>query len=206
MKTLKKCLSIIGIVLAAAVLLVIGVRLYFVINESPNVRSPEGNEHFDAIIVLGTSVNPDRTPSETLKARLEKAYELWESGIADVIIVSGDHRKGEYDEVDVMYEYLAYDAHRVPEDKILKDYKGFSTYESMYRISHYFGIGSAAVVTQNYHLYRALYTAEHYGMAVIGIEADSDASGIVQLKRDVREWAACIKDLIYCIGEKEIAE
>ena len=204
MKALKKGLIFIGILAALILLLVVFVRLYLVVKESPNIREPESGERFDAIIVLGASVKPDRTPSDVLKCRLEKAYEMWAKGQADVIIVSGDHRAGEYDEVDVMYEYLAYDAHRVPEEKIIRDYQGFSTYESMYRASHYFDIQKAAVVTQNYHLYRALYTGDFYGLEVIGLEAESGAGTKDRLMRDLREWGACIKDFFYCITGREI--
>lgn len=90
-------------------------------------------KQFDAIIVLGASVKRDLTPSQILKNRLDKAVELWNAGVAKQILVSGDHREGDYDEVDAMWDYLMRAG--VPSEAIKKDYNGFSTYESMYNVA-----------------------------------------------------------------------
>ena len=205
MKALKTALKILVILAAAGVLFVAGLRLFVILSVDPEIREPREGEHYDAIIVLGAAAW-NQEPSPALKYRLEKAYALWKTGVADKIIVTGDHQPGDYDEVDVMYDYLAYDAHRVPEDKIERDYKGCSTYESMYRLSHYFGIESAIVVTQEYHLYRALYTGKYYGLKLCGTAAERALSWEQALAQDLREWPACVKDVGLCLIKKEIAE
>lgn len=160
------------------------------------------SEDYDAIIVLGAGVDRDRNPSPILKSRLDKALEIWKTGIARTILVTGDHRPGEYDEVDVMWEYLVVAG--VPEEKIVRDYAGFSTYESMYRTANEFQIHRGIVVTQQYHLYRSMYIAQSFDAEVIGVAAENKGNFIGRLYRTIREVAACIKDVQYSYQKKEV--
>jgi vancomycin permeability regulator SanA len=105
--------------------------------------------------------------------------------------MSGDHGQVEYDEVNAMKKY-AMDA-GIPSEDVFMDHAGFSTYESMYRAKEVFGAKKIIIVTQEYHLYRAIYAAEQMGMEVYGVNADYRSySG--QFARDVREVLARVKD------------
>ncbi len=112
-------------------------------------------EKADAILVLGAQVKADGQPSLMLKERLNTGIQLFKDGAADRIIMSGDHGSDDYDEVNAMKSYAI--DHGVPSECIFMDHAGFSTYDSMYRAKEIFQARSLVVVTQEYHLYRALY-------------------------------------------------
>ena len=152
-------------------------------------------EAYDAILVLGCSVHPDKTPSLMLRDRLDTAIAIYEYGAAPKILLSGD-RSENYDEVTVMRNYML--EHGVPEEAILEDGEGYSTYESVYRAAHTFGLKKMLVVTQHYHLYRALYIARCLGTEAAGIATDEITYG-GQLVRDVREILARSKDCLQCV-------
>ena len=124
----------------------------------------------DAIIVPGASVHPDGTPSDVLEDRLLTGIALYEAGKAGAIIVSGDDGQEEYDEVNAMRVYLL--EHDVPAEDIFLDHAGFDTYDTMYRAKAIFGLNSAIVATQLYHLPRALYIGRAQGIEVYGVSAD----------------------------------
>src|SRR3989339_602329 len=124
----------------------------------------------DAIIVPGASVHPDGTPSDVLEHRLLTGIALYEAGKAGAIIVSGDDGQEEYDEGNAMRVYLL--EHDVPAEDIFLDHAGFDTYDTMYRAKAIFGLNSAIVATQLYHLPRALYIGRAQGIEVYGVSAD----------------------------------
>lgn len=145
----------------------------------------------DCIIVLGCQVKPDGTPSHMLRDRLERSIELYNLGAAPKLLMSGDHGQKEYDEVNTMKNYAV--AKGIPSSDVFMDHAGFSTYETMYRAKEIFGVKKAVIVTQKYHLYRALYIAERLGIEAYGVPADYRTySG--QVKRDIREILARCKD------------
>lgn len=145
----------------------------------------------DAILVLGAAVRPDGSPSNMLRDRLDDGIALYKRGVAPKIIMSGDNGTASYNEVAVMKQYAV--DHGVPAEDIFCDHAGFSTYESMYRAKHVFGVEKLIVATQTYHLYRALYAAQGLGMEAIGVPCDTiEYSG--QLLRDIREVPARTKD------------
>lgn len=145
----------------------------------------------DCILVLGCKVHEDGNPSHMLEDRLKRGVALYKGGAAPKILMSGDHGQVEYDEVNAMKEY-AMDA-GIPSEDVFMDHAGFSTYESMYRAKEVFGAKKIIIVTQEYHLYRAIYAAERMGMEAYGVNADYRTySG--QLMRDVREVLARVKD------------
>lgn len=127
-------------------------------------------EDADCILVLGCKANSDGTPSDMLRDRLLRAIELYNYGVAPKIIMSGDHGREEYDEVNVMKKF-AEDA-GVPSEDIFMDHAGFSTYESIYRVRDVFCAKKIIIVTQEYHLYRALYIAEKLGVEAFGVSSD----------------------------------
>ena len=118
-------------------------------------------------IVFGASVWSDGTPSPMLADRLDGAIDLYHSGQVRKILMTGDNGSAEYNEVVTMQDYAL--AHGVPEADITLDYAGFSTYESCYRARVIFGVKTAILVTQNFHIARAVYTCQNLGLKAIEI-------------------------------------
>lgn len=163
------------------------------------VESFEVSEPFDCILVLGAGVK-EGSPSDVLRDRLDTAIELYKKGVAPKLLMSGDHGRVGYDEVNVMKDYAIEKG--VPTEDIFMDHAGFSTYESMYRAREIFGAQRVVVVSQKYHLYRALYIGRSFGMDVCGVSADlRDYKG--EFIFEIREVAARFKDFFYCIFKPE---
>jgi vancomycin permeability regulator SanA len=150
----------------------------------------------DCILVLGAGVLPNGEPTLMLRDRILQGIELYKLGASDRLLMSGDHSRADYDEVGTM-KRLAVDA-GVPSHHIFMDHAGFSTYESLYRARDVFCAEKIIVVTQEYHLYRALYVAKRLGLEAYGVASDPreyDGQGW----RDAREVLARAKDLVQCV-------
>jgi vancomycin permeability regulator SanA len=151
------------------------------------------DKKYDAIVVLGAGLRPDGTPSNMLEDRLKGAIELYEKGVSSKIILSGDCSGEDYDEVSSMKKFCIDNG--VPEDAIVRDDKGFSTYETMENVVEKMGYKSVIVVTQKYHLHRSVYIARRMGADADGFSTDyREYIFWAQRKRDVRELVARIKD------------
>ena len=135
-----------------------------------------------------------------LSDRLKRAVELYKAGAAPKIIMSGDHGRSAYDEVNAMKQYAI--EHGVPSEDVFMDHAGFSTYETMYRAKEIFDADSIIVVTQEYHLYRAVYIADWLGMNTQGVSSDYRVYA-GQVYRDVREILARCKDFAKVIVKPE---
>lgn len=147
----------------------------------------------DCILVLGCRVDAQGNPSHMLEDRIKRGVELYEKGTAPKLLMSGDHGQDSYDEVNAMKSYAV--AAGVPSADVFMDHAGFSTYESIYRAKAVFGAKKIVIVTQTYHLYRALHIAEGLGLEAYGVDADyRQYSG--QTVRDVREVLARCKDFM----------
>jgi len=146
----------------------------------------------DAILVLGAYVFPDGTVSFMLDDRLSVAQGLYNKGKAGKIIVSGDHGQKDYDEVNAMRKYLL--NKNIPAKDIFMDHAGFNTYQSIYRARDIFKVKKLIVVTQQYHLLRAVFIARELGIEAYGVSADKHDYGIVMDSYLVREIAARNKD------------
>ncbi len=153
-------------------------------------------EDIDCILVLGCLVRSDGTPSDMLADRLQTGIELYFSGNGTKLLMSGDHGQAEYDEVNAMKNFAL--SLGVPSDDIFMDHAGFSTYESIYRAKEIFGADKIVVITQGYHLNRALYIAERLGIEAFGVSADI-RSYRGQTVRDIREVLARSKDFVYTV-------
>lgn len=151
---------------------------------------------YDCIIILGCGVKDDGRPSDMLYDRIITGVEAYKMGLSSRIIMSGDHGRADYNEVGVMKKYAV--ALGVPEDAIFCDHAGFSTYESIVRAKKIFSVESALIVTQKYHLYRALYDAERFGIKADGMSADVRRYR-GEITRNVREIIARNKDFLFCI-------
>lgn len=150
----------------------------------------------DCIVVLGCGVRPDGQPSDMLADRITQGVALYEKGASPKLLMSGDHGRSDYDEVNTMRN-VAVEA-GVPADDVFMDHAGFSTYESMYRARDVFGAKRIVIVSQRYHLYRALYVAERLGLDAYGVSADlRPYAG--QETREVREILARVKDFLTAI-------
>lgn len=147
----------------------------------------------DCIIVLGCQVRADKSPSDMLKDRLDHALMLYEGNASEKLLMSGDHGRIDYDEVNAMKQYAV--DRDVPSEDVFMDHAGFSTYETVYRAKEIFGCNKVMIVTQEYHLYRALYIAERLGLEAYGVAADGyDYPG--QTLREMREILARNKDFL----------
>jgi vancomycin permeability regulator SanA len=143
-------------------------------------------------LVLGALVYPGGTPSDFLVARLALAQRLYQTGKVKVLLVSGDHSRPDYDEPDTMRTWLV--GHGVPARKVVVDYAGFDTYDSCARANRIFGVRRAIVVTQTYHLDRAVTLCR-----AVGVDADGVGDASVQRRwlswwwGAGREQGACVK-------------
>ena len=167
---------------------------------SSDICSGLKDDPADAVIVLGCMVYDDSTPSPMLDRRIQMGVKAYKLGIARKILLSGDHGTKGYDEVNVMRKVALENG--VPSEDIFMDHAGFSTYETMYRAVHVFGIKKAVVVTQNYHLYRSVYNAENLGMDACGIDSGNEGF-IINPKSYPREFLAQAKDVVKCIFKPE---
>ena len=148
-------------------------------------------EGVDCILVLGCGVRSDGTPSDMLHDRLRRGVELYQLGAAPKLLMSGDHGREGYDEVDAMKTFAVEAG--IASQHVFMDHAGFSTYESMYRAKEVFQAKKIIIVSQEYHLYRAIYIAQSLGLEAYGVASDYRAySG--QTMMDLREILARVKD------------
>lgn len=183
------------ILFLAGVLAVLGMNFAVIRTAEDSIFAPDAVPAgaWDCILVLGAGVRPDGSPSDMLYDRVRTGLDLYHGGAAPKLLMSGDHGRTEYDEVSCMLSLALEDG--VPAEDVFLDHAGFSTYESLVRAKEVFGAERLVIVTQEYHLYRALYIAEKLGMEAVGVPADL-RSYRGQLMRDVREAAARAKDVL----------
>jgi SanA protein len=146
-----------------------------------------------AALVLGAQVKPDGTPSLMLADRITAAEELYRAGRVDKLLLSGDHSRVEYDEVGTMKRVLL--ARGIPAEDLFTDHAGFDTWDSAQRAKRVFDVDSVVVVTQRFHMARALYDARHAGLEATGYAADKRRYGKVLARLRLREAAARVKTL-----------
>lgn len=149
---------------------------------------------YDCVIVPGALVR-DGQPSPMLQDRLDMALAIYRAGGTDRILVSGDHGQTDYDEVNVMRQYLL--DRGVPAEQIFMDHAGFDTYDTLYRAQKVFAVRRAVVTTQTFHLLRAMYIGRELGLDVQGVA--SDLRPYYNIKRyRVREYIARFKAFLDC--------
>jgi SanA protein len=154
------------------------------------VTGPADAPRAKVAIVLGAKVYRGGLPSPMLTDRLETGIALYKQGKVDKLLLSGDHGRATYDEVNAMLDYVL--AAGVPDEDVFTDHAGFSTYETMYRARDVFKVTDALVVTQRFHLARAVYTARALGLEAIGVEADLRPY-FDERRFALREWPARVK-------------
>lgn len=164
---------------------------------APRITTAEAlqaaGEHFDLILVLGCAVRPDGTPSHMLEDRVKTGVSLYGAGLADAVLMSGDRHEG-YDEVGTMKS----EAQKLglPAKRIEIDPMGFSTYDSIANLLEQYKGKRVLIVTQRYHLYRALYIAEKLGIDAYGVSANL-RTYTKQFKFSLREVLARVKEVVW---------
>ena len=153
----------------------------------------------DCILILGCRVYSNE-PSVMLRDRVMQGVELYKLGASETLLMTGDSRDRYYDETGTMSRLAVENG--VPEENIVTDPYGLSTYDSIFRAAKVYGYKKIIIVTQEYHLTRALYIAKQFGIEAYGVASDArEYEG--QFNRDVREIAARSKDFLYCILKPE---
>lgn len=197
-KILKYGITIIIII----VIIVLGINLYVKKSTSKQIMNENDSAKLsdvDCIIILGAGIWGDK-PSPMLEDRLLEGIKLYQNNVSDKIIMSGDHGRKEYDEVNIMKNYAIEKG--IPSENIFMDHAGFSTYESIYRARDIFKAKKIVIVTQKYHLYRALYIANQLGIEAYGVGADP-RQYVGAAYRELREILARDKDFVKCIFKPE---
>ena len=189
--------KIIWILVAAATLgcvTLAGINGYVCLTTAPKILATEEAAQLtdiDCILVLGCQVKADGVPSHMLEDRLKRSVALYEAGAAPKLLMSGDHGQVEYNEVATMKNYAINAG--IDSSDVFMDHAGFSTYESIYRARDIFQAKKIIIVSQKYHLHRALHIANALGLEAWGVDtAYRSYSG--QLYRDMREILARVKD------------
>lgn len=201
-KKIIKIMIIFMIIGLAGLTAALGISQYVVNTTADGIISPETAaeiEDADCIIVLGCRVN-GTSPSPMLSDRLTVGTELYKMGAAPKLLMSGDHGRVEYDEVNAMKQFAL--DRDIPSEDVFMDHAGFSTYESMYRAKEIFGAKKVIIVTQSYHLYRAVYIARKLGLQAVGVPSDLQTY-IKQRQYNIREVLARDKDFLTTIFKPE---
>lgn len=188
---LLKYFAILVIVIAVIVFVI---NFYVIFKTKNQILESVDKDDIDCILVLGAGVRNGK-PTDMLADRLLTAIDLYNKNVAPKIIMSGDHSKADYDEVNIMKNFAIDKG--VPSTNIFMDHAGFSSYESLYRAKEIFEAKKIVIVTQKYHLYRSLYIANKLGLEAYGVSADL-RKYIGQSYREFREVLARDKDFVKC--------
>ena len=194
-RKLTRILKLTGIFLLLAVAAAAGINCAVILKTRDRIADANQVKLRDAdcILVLGAGVRADGSPSHMLQDRLIVGVSLYRGDAAPKLLMSGDHGQEDYDEVNTMKAYAV--AEGVPAEDVFMDHAGFSTYDSLIRARDVFGVKRVIIVTQEYHLYRALWLAEALGMEAVGVSADL-RTYIGQSVRETREVLARCKDFV----------
>lgn len=189
------------VVICVAVLLgiyALSINAYMVNSTEDKILTAEESAELsdaDCILVLGAGVH-GTTLSHMLEDRVKTGITLYELGSAPKILMSGDHGQDDYDEVNAMKNYAKEKG--VPSEDIFMDHAGFSTYESIYRARDIFGCKKIIIISQKYHLHRAIYIAEYLGLEAYGVDSQlRPYAADTNIYNTIREFLARNKEFIY---------
>lgn len=200
MKIVKIIFAVITSLAVIAVATVFGINSFVKASASKYILDAADVDcDYDCVLILGCKVNGNN-PSLMLRDRLSQGVALYDVA-SDKLLMTGDHGKDGYDEVGVMKAYAEDEG--VPSENIFEDHAGFSTYESMYRAKEIFKAKKILIVTQEYHLYRAIYDARALGLDAYGVVAEPSMNYGGQTYRDIREILARNKDFLFTIFKPE---
>ena len=194
----KRVLRTLAVLMLLSVLVPLATSYYVMASTEDQIITLEdaADLNADTILVLGARVWDNGQPSGILKDRINTGVDLYEAGASERLLMSGDHGQDEYDEVNAMKDFAIEQG--VAPAVIFMDHAGFSTYESLYRARDIFQVKTVVIVTQTYHLYRALYIARALGLDAYGVSCDRrDYNPYILFS--VREIFARCKDFLYSI-------
>ncbi len=154
------------------------------------ITQPAEAPQSQAIMILGASIKSNGQPSDALKDRLDTGIDLYKNNKAPLILLTGDDGRNRADEITVMKNYVLNAG--VPENAIFTDGQGYRTYESCTRANKTFHINQAIIVTQKFHLPRALYLCHRLGLDSVGVSADLHTYKDIRWFT-VRDWLASFK-------------
>jgi SanA protein len=151
-------------------------------------------------LVLGASVKPNKEMSDVFKDRVDVAIDMYEEGKIEKVLVSGDSKEVYYDEVGAAEKYLL--SAGIPGDDIILDKEGYDTYDSLFRARYVFGVEELVIITQEFHLPRAIYIAKALGMKPYGARADLHHY-VMEERMVYREKFANLKAILDVATNKE---
>lgn len=191
---MKKIFKYILIVLIVIILVPVIINFYVILSTKNRIVSGDSEllTDIDYIVILGAGIRRGK-PSPMLEDRLKTGISLYNNDISNKILITGDHTNDDYDEVTVMKNYLL--EHGIPEEDIITDNYGISTYDSIYRVKNVYKSNKVVIVSQRYHLYRALFLSDNLDLKSYGVEADLRYY-YGQWYREIREILARNKDFI----------
>ena len=191
---MKKIFKYILIVLIVIILVPVIINFYVILSTKNRIVSgySELLTDIDYIVILGAGIRRGK-PSPMLEDRLKTGISLYNNDISNKILITGDHMNDDYDEVTVMKNYLL--EHGIPEEDIITDNYGISTYDSIYRVKNVYKSNKVVIVSQRYHLYRALFLSDNLDLESYGVEADLRYY-YGQWYREISEILARNKDFI----------
>lgn len=195
-----KPLKYLKILFACVILFILGTNLYVLVTTKNQILSEnkaKNLKNIDYILVLGAGIKAKR-PSPMLEDRLKRSINLYQEQVSPKILVSGDHINEDYDEVNVMKNYLL--ENNIPEQSIDRDDLGISTYDSIYRAKYIYHAKNIIIVTQKYHLPRAIYIANTLNLNAYGVPSNQRKYSN-QWKREFREILARTKDFIQSVAK-----
>ncbi len=194
MARVRRYVPLIFVAVLVCALIVIGIPVMMRLSSGPYIyTSVEDVPSAQVAIVPGASVY-EGEPSPILEERADTAIMLYETGKVGKILVSGDNATKDYNEVNPVQRYLL--AAGIPAQDIFLDHAGFDTYSTMYRAQTIFKAESAIVVTQDFHLPRAVYIGRHLGMPVYGVVAEGAPGSLYDYLREVPASDKALLDLI----------
>lgn len=189
---------------AAAALVLTPAALIMYVHQATSTRryaEPASVPREEVAIVFGAGLRHDGQPSRVLADRVEAAVRLYEQGRVRKLLMTGDNSHDDYNEVAAMQRYA--EELGIPPRDITLDYAGFSTYESCYRAREIFGLQRAVLVSQQYHLPRAVYTCRQLGIDAVGYGVPYWREGQwgqsvppVLMRYTWREWLATLNALL----------
>lgn len=191
---MKKIFKYILIVLIVIILVPVIINFYVILSTKNRIVSGDSEllTDIDYIVILGAGIRRGK-PSPMLEDRLKTGISLYNNDISNKILITGDHMNDDYDEVTVMKNYLLEQG--IPEEDIITDNYGISTYDSIYRVKNVYKSNKVVIVSQRYHLYRALFLSDNLDLESYGVEADLRYY-YGQWYREIREILARNKDFI----------
>lgn len=181
MKKKKIFLIVLWIIIIGSLFTLI-INMYMILSTKNRIVELDKLEDVDAILILGCKVEED-IPSLMLARRLERGIDVYNK-IHKKIIVSGDSTREDYDEVGVMEDYLLTS---ISKDDLILDKDGITTYDSLLHTINKYGFKKIVIITQRYHMYRALYLANKLGISAYGVTAADIPQKLIMVKNHIRE-------------------